>query len=98
MRTKLKNIVAAAVLTAGLVAGGASAANATTEYVGGGTWDYGVNYGTLVTWSDYHHPSRVHGSTACNANNCKASGAKPAGVWSRASITATWGGNTAYWN
>ena len=59
----------AATLAAGLLFGGAAAANAETVNVGGGTWDYGVDkLFTMSTWSNYHHPSRAHGSTACSSS------------------------------
>ncbi|MBM7051652.1 lactococcin 972 family bacteriocin [Rothia sp. ZJ1223] len=53
--------------------GGVAAANAATISGGGGTWDYGTTYLTMKTWPKYHHPSRAHGSTACNAKlmQCK---------------------------
>ncbi|WP_204576887.1 lactococcin 972 family bacteriocin [Clavibacter michiganensis] len=85
-------------LVAALLLGGAGAANATTEYVGGGTWNYGVervvgNY----SYSNYLHSSKAHGSTACSSSKCVRSDTVPGGKWSRASVQASAGGNTAYW-
>lgn len=98
LRTAMVGL-AAADLAVGLGVGGATAANATTEYPSvGGTWNYGVDYLTLRVWSNYHHPSRVHSSMACSASACKGSGWVPAGLWSYAERQATWGGNTAYYN
>lgn len=86
-------------VAAGLALGGGGVANATTTYPSeGGTWDYGVDYWVMKTWSNYYHPSRVHHSTACSASACTQSGWVPAGYWSNASRLATWGGNTAYYN
>ena len=88
----------AATLAAGLLFGGAAAANAETVKVGGGTWDYGVDkLFTMSTWSNYHHPSRAHGSTACSSSTCKRSATAPAGKWSKAQGRSTWSGNQAYW-
>ena len=44
---------------------GTLVAAATTFSVGGGTWSYGV--GSTV-WSNYHHPSKIHGSSVVNGN------------------------------
>jgi len=44
---------------------GTLVAAATTVSVGGGTWSYGV--GSTV-WSNYHHPSKIHGSSVVNGN------------------------------
>ncbi len=98
MLTNVKKTIGSGVVAL-LIAGAAAAtAHATVEYVGGGTFDYGVNYWSGTVWSDYHHPSKAHTSTACNASDCSWSGVKPAGVWARATISSTLGGNTAYWN
>lgn len=50
-----KKVLAAVALSASLF-GSASAANAAIHYVGGGTWDQGVNYIVMNTWSNYHNP------------------------------------------
>lgn len=94
----LRKIGAAFTVSAGLILGGTVSAQAVTEYVGGETWDYGVNYWTMTTWSNYHHTKVVHGSTACSLHKCASSKRTPKNLWSKASVTATWGGNTAYWN
>lgn len=96
---KIALSLATAGVAAGLALGGGAVANATIVYPSqGGTWDYGVDYWVMNTWSNYHHPSRVHHSTACSASACTQSGWVPAGYWSKASRQATWGGNTAYYN
>lgn len=94
---RLKMILATLGLTGVLATGLAGAANAAITHPGGGTWDSGVSYITNTVWSNYLHPSRAHGSTACNSNSCKRSATVPAKKWSKASIRATLGGNTAYW-
>lgn len=68
---------------------GAAAANAVQVSAGGGTWNYGVNYVTMTTWSNYHHPTRAHGGTACNKVACNPSDTIPGGVWSKVAIKAT---------
>lgn len=101
MRKKKQSILAGAagvVASAGLLFGAAAPASAAVETPEGGLWDYGVNYWVLNTWSDYYHETDAHGSTACSANACDESGTVPGGQWSEASISATWGGNTAYYN
>lgn len=96
--SKVTKVAASIDLAVGLVAGGAAAANATTVSAGGGTWDYGVSYWTLVVWSNYYHSTSAHYSTACSSSACTRSATEPGGVWSNASRTASWGGNTAYWS
>lgn len=84
---------------AGLCFGAVSPAAATIEYPEGGTWEYGVNYWIKQVYSNYHHPSVLHNSTACNGDGkCTTSPAAIPGNWSYASERATWGGNTAYYN
>lgn len=61
MLGKLRKPVAAIALAGSVLVGGAAAAHATIEYVGGGTWDHGVN--SSIVWSDYYHGSRCHGSS-----------------------------------
>jgi lactococcin 972 family bacteriocin len=97
-RRKITLALATAGLAASLAVGGAAVAKATTVYPPeGGTWDYGVDYWVMKTWSNYHHPSRVHHSTACSSSACTYSGWVPAGYWSKAERLASWGGNTAYY-
>jgi len=95
---RLRNAAAATVLAAGMVAAGiavgAAPASAYTSYPEGGTWDYG-NSGS--TWSNYHHPSKVHRSTACNSTKCLRSADAARGSWSRASVSWTVTGNTWYY-
>lgn len=95
--SKVKKGFTAGILSAGLVLSGAGAANAAISYVGGGTWDHGVTYTTNKVWSNYYHPDRAHGSTACNKDSCNRSATVPPKRWSYASIRASWGGNTTYW-
>lgn len=89
----------AAVGLAGVLAfGGASAANATTTYIGGGTLDHGVDIGYRLTWSNYYHFSKSHGSTACSTVSCTRSDRAPARYWSFADRPNTlWGNQAFYW-
>lgn len=84
-------------LAAALSVGGATAASATTSYMGGGWLDYGVDYGYMNVWSNYFHSSKSHGSTACNSMSCNRSDVAPANKWSWANIGATYGGNKSYY-
>ncbi|WP_204576891.1 lactococcin 972 family bacteriocin [Clavibacter michiganensis] len=85
-------------LLAALLLGGAGAANAVTKNVGGGTWQYGTGFSpSAITYSNYNHPSKKHGSTACKSVECVRSATVPANSWSRASLHATPGGNSSYW-
>ena len=98
MRAKRIAIVATLALSASVATAGA--AYATTSYPDGGTWVYETN--VVVTqgsvYSNYHHPSRVHGSTAMDGSgNTDRSPDKPAGVWAYASKVGTWWGNSAYY-
>lgn len=78
---------------AGLVIGAAGAASAATSYVGGGTWWHGLTPATV--YSDYHHPTRCHGSTAVGNATVRASA--PAGRVSRATATRAPSNNSSYW-
>jgi lactococcin 972 family bacteriocin len=96
---KVKNkvvstVLAAGALTIGAVVGVAAPANAYTSYPEGGTWSYG-NSGK--TWSDYHHGSKKHRSTACNSYTCLRSADAGKGSWSYSSVAWTVTGNTWYY-
>jgi lactococcin 972 family bacteriocin len=97
---KASKLIATGSVVAALVLLPTVAALATTENVGGGLWQYGTT--TADVYSNYHHPSLYHSSTACNAgvlgDKCD-QGVAAAGAWAYASIGKSWlGGNTAYWN
>ncbi|WP_226654597.1 lactococcin 972 family bacteriocin [Leifsonia sp. LS1] len=96
---RLKKSLIATALAAGVLTGGtllsAAPANAYVSYPEGGTWDYG-NSGS--TWSHYHHPSKVHRSTACNSYTCLRSADAGRGSWSRATVAWTVTGNTWYYD
>lgn len=96
MSTRRKNIFAVTAVVLSLFAG-ASAADAARSYPDGGTWDRGRNLWTGTVYSNYHHPSRVHGSTACNSRDCNRSPLVPRNQWSYASIKDTTGGNTTFY-
>lgn len=93
-----------AVLTAGVVVGvvlaGATAANATTEYPEGGTWNYGVHFvgDHDEVYSHYYHGSRTHKATACATSGCTATAWKTSGSWAEADRNAGLWGNTAYYD
>ena len=95
---KLRNRVVSTVLAAGaLTIGatlGAAPANAYISYPEGGTWDYG-NSGK--TWSNYHHGSKTHRSTACNSYTCLRSADAGRRNWSYSSVAWTVTGNTWYY-
>lgn len=66
MRIRSKGL-AAGVLSASLVLGGASAALATVAYPPeGGTWEYGTS--SNVVYSNYYHATRSHGSSVKNCH------------------------------
>lgn len=97
---KASRLIATGSAVAALVLLPTAAALATTVNVGGGLWQYGTT--STEVYSNYHHPSLYHSSTACNAgalgDKCD-QGVAAAGAWSYASIGKSWlGGNTAYWN
>lgn len=97
MRRRFISTVGALGLAGALVVGGATAANAATKSAEGGKLDYGVDYGYGSVWSNYYHPSKAHGSTACNSMSCSRSDRVPAGRWSYASMGSTLGGNSSYY-
>lgn len=92
---KLTKAIATAAATAALLTVGVTAANATTAYPEGGTWNYGVT-GSYTT-SDYFHGSRTHKSTAVGATTAISAWTSP-GVWSRAKAISAIGGNKAYYD
>ena len=97
---KAKKLIATGSLIAAMVVLPAVAAAATTVTVGGGLWQYGTTSSDV--YSNYHHASLYHSSTACNdgvlGDTCDQDVAA-AGAWSYALISKSWlGGNTAYWN
>ncbi|TXK18985.1 lactococcin 972 family bacteriocin [Homoserinibacter sp. GY 40078] len=90
----------AAIVAAGLVAGGAVAAHATTEYVGGGKWSYGVYEpaNTVYVYSNYYHPSKKHRSTVQVHNGTQyRSKDAPAGKTAEIERATSYGGNKAWW-
>lgn len=97
---KASKLIATGSVVAAMVLLPVVAAAATTEYVGGGLWQYGTT--SSEVYSNYHHASLYHSSTACNngllGDTCDQDVAE-AGAWSEASIAKSWsGGNTAFWN
>lgn len=102
LKKRLSKAAIAVSLGAALVFGGATAANATTEYVGGGTWKYGVEKVGGTNWmsySNFYHGSQKHRSTACvNYTDCTRSADRYGGVWAKASAFFNGGpGARAYW-
>lgn len=72
-------------LALGIAVTGSTAAYATVAYVGGGTWDYGVtSLAPSNNWSNYHHGSRVHGSSVTGNNGLVRSACRSAGIWATA--------------
>lgn len=91
---KLSKGLATGLLSTGLLIAGAGVAEAAQHYVGGGIWTEGMD--SKNTYSNYYHPSRHHGSTACNAFGCDRKSA-PAGKTSFAAVPRTSFGNKTYW-
>ena len=69
-----------------------------TVKVAGGTWSYGTN--SKVVYSNFHHPSRCHGSSARTYNGLitARSSKIAAGKWSYAQVRRSTDTNEAfYW-
>ena len=69
-----------------------------TVKVAGGTWSYGTN--SKVVYSNFHHPSRCHGSSARTYNGLitARSSKTAAGKWSYAQVRRSTDTNEAfYW-
>ena len=79
---------------------GVSAANATTEYPEGGTWNYGVHEpaGTYYVYSNYYHPFKLHRSSVQVTNGTiYRSADKAGGSWTYLDEATGWSGNHAYY-
>jgi hypothetical protein len=90
----------AVVVAAAFVMGGATAASATTEYVGGGTWNYGVYEpaSTVYVYSEYMHYSKKHRTTVQVHNGAMYRSADAAaGKWAKVEKASYYGGNGAWW-
>jgi len=92
---KLTKAIATAAVTATLLTAGVTAADATTAYPEGGTWNYGVTGSHTI--SDHYHGSRTHTSTAVGATTSITAWTSP-GVWSRSKAISALGGNKAYYD
>lgn len=92
--------LATTLLAVGLSLGAAGTAMAAVVSAGGGTWDYGVtSLAPSNNWSNYWHPSRVHGSSVGGDSGVKRSSCVGANRWSR---VTNWDSNPfridhAYW-
>lgn len=93
MSPALKRALVTVIAVVGLVVGTAGAAAAATSYVGGGTWWHGLT--PLTVYSDYHHSTRCHGSTA--VGNATVSASAMPGHTSRASASRALSNNSSYW-
>ncbi|WP_402377422.1 lactococcin 972 family bacteriocin [Isoptericola rhizosphaerae] len=94
MFEKIRKPVATSAVIAALVAGGATAAHAAVDYVGGGTWNHGVNSSTV--WSNYYHGSTCHGATSVGTYTDREN--RSAGYWATTSAPSRWYAvDKAYW-
>ncbi len=93
MRKTVNQGIVAALVVAGVTAGAASAALAGTR-IGGGTWYHGVT--TSSVYSNYHHSSNCHGSTAVGTYTDRSRNAAP-GHTSYASAPKAWTNNQSYY-
>ncbi len=91
----VKKAIAATILSAAFIVGGAGVAQAATVYYKGSaiSWDYGRAWG-VYSQSDVQSGSYEHHSTA----NTTVSGWKKPGVVASASQYVGTGTATAYWN
>lgn len=86
---KPRRIAIVGLTSAAMVLGAAAPALAVVDYVGGGTWNYGVNNNGGEVWSNYHHPNNNHRSSVINGyGEYRSSGCVGKGVWSYASLRA----------
>lgn len=91
---RVRRVLATLVVGGTVVAGGAVAAQAATDYVGGGTWNHGVN--SSIVWSDYYHGSTCHGATSVGTYTDRASAS--AGRWAMTDAPSRWYAvDKAYW-
>lgn len=63
-----------------------------SEDVGGGNWDYGTSYESVMTkkvWSNYYHPKKIHSSSCSIGTHHSNSGDTSAGTTSYSSTTGS---------
>lgn len=93
MTKNLKKRIAMCLTVATMLTGAVGVANAVS--VEGGEWNYGVN---SVVFSNYYHPSQIHGSSVINGDGLKVTDYnKAAGKTSYASAKAARSGNQAFY-
>jgi hypothetical protein len=100
---KLITGMAIACLGVVLTAGTAQADEKEEWFLDGSIWKYSSNINLFnsssrIVRSSYLHPSRKHKATACNSQQCSSSLWVRGGVWARAEIEGTLGGNKAYYD
>lgn len=89
-----KRILVASTLSIGIAASTIGMAHASTAYVGGGTWEYGLTITT--SYSHYYHGSRCHGATAVGRTVVRTNNIA-AGRWARADAPRAVANNQQYW-
>lgn len=83
-----RRILATAIATVAVTGGLAAPALATTTNVGGGTWSYGTSSSSV--YSNYLHPTRLHGSSVKRGDTVFRSNCAAAGTWAKASASKSW--------
>ena len=95
-KSRVRRTLFAAAIGAAATIAVAVPAWATTQFVGGGTWIYGVSYG--INESQYYHPNNWHTSSVKSDGLVDRSDCTEPGVYSDAWLWAAAYGNQAYWN
>ena len=95
-KLRIRKSMAAVAIGASAMTMVAAPAMATTEYVGGGTWEYGVNI--FWNWSNYYHPNNDHRSSVKTSGIVYRSACTSPGNWSHVQTVSAVSGNKAYWN
>lgn len=97
MKKKLLGSIGIGVVAVSMVFGGATAANAGWGHsVGGGTWNYFLDYNANWNASEYYHGTATHRASVENSGGTKRV-IKAAGLWANAYQDLRLWGNKAYW-
>lgn len=92
---KTGKVLATVATVFALTLGGAITASASTEYVGGGTFQYDAD--ASLNWCNYYHPSKKHRCTVQNKYGSLRSPDRAGNQWAYQSQPVARTGNQVFW-